>query len=75
MKPIFRLCGAPRSWPAGIAVALSLSSLAIALPARAQYAQTNLVSNIPGLAAITDPRLVNPWGLSRSPTSPFWTSN
>jgi len=75
VKPIFRLCGAPRSWPAGIAVALSLSSLAIALPARAQYAQTNLVSNIPGLAAITDPRLVNPWGLSRSPTSPFWTSN
>lgn len=43
--------------------------------ALAGYVQTNLVSNIAGLATITDPLLVNPWGLSRSPTSPFWTSN
>jgi len=43
--------------------------------AKADYIQTNLVSNIPGLATITDPLLVNPWGISRSPTSPFWTSN
>jgi uncharacterized protein (TIGR03118 family) len=39
------------------------------------FIQTNLVSDIPGLATITDPLLVNPWGLSHSPTSPFWTSN
>jgi uncharacterized protein (TIGR03118 family) len=39
------------------------------------YVQTDLVSDIPGLATITDPLLVNPWGMSRSPTSPFWTSN
>jgi uncharacterized protein (TIGR03118 family) len=37
--------------------------------------QTNLVSDISGLATITDPLLVNPWGLSHSSTSPFWTSN
>ena len=44
--------------------------------AKADYIQTNLVSNIPGLARITEPLLVNPWGISRSPTgSPFWTSN
>jgi uncharacterized protein (TIGR03118 family) len=43
--------------------------------ALAGYIQTNLVSNIPGLATITDPLLVNPWGMSRSSTSPFWTSN
>ena len=58
---------------------VGLTALAVAsaapLPASAQYAQTNLVSNIPGLATLTDPLLVNPWGLSRSPTSPFWTSN
>jgi len=59
----------------GLVAGLSVTSLGISLPASAQYAQTNLVSNIPGLAAITDPHLVNPWGLSRSPTSPFWTSN
>ena len=39
------------------------------------YTQTNLVSNIPGLAANTDPNLVNPRGVSFSATSPFWTSN
>jgi uncharacterized protein (TIGR03118 family) len=44
-------------------------------PAEAAYVQTNLVSDIPGLAIITDPNLQNPWGISRSPTSPFWVSN
>lgn len=39
------------------------------------YAQTNLVSNTPGLAAVTDPNLVNPWGVSFSPTGPFWISD
>jgi uncharacterized protein (TIGR03118 family) len=39
------------------------------------FAQTNLVSDIPGLAATTDPDLVNPWGVSFSPTSPFWVSD
>ena len=39
------------------------------------FVQVNLVSDIPGLATITDPELVNPWGVSHSTTSPFWTSN
>jgi uncharacterized protein (TIGR03118 family) len=41
----------------------------------ADFTQTNLVSDIPDLATITDPQLVNPWGVSHSPTSPFWISN
>jgi uncharacterized protein (TIGR03118 family) len=41
----------------------------------AELVQTNLVSDIPGLATITDPELHNPWGVSHSPTSPFWVSN
>jgi uncharacterized protein (TIGR03118 family) len=41
----------------------------------ADFTQTNLVSTIDKLAKITDPQLVNPWGVSHSPTSPFWTSN
>ena len=41
----------------------------------AGFVQVNLVSDIPKLAAITDPELVNPWGVSHSTTSPFWTSN
>ena len=63
-----------RSRLAGIA-ALSLAAVCVPGPASAQYAQTNLVSSVPGLATITDPRLVNPWGISRTATSPFWTSN
>jgi hypothetical protein len=43
--------------------------------AEADYIQTNLVSDLPGLAALTDPSLVNPWGSSHSATSPFWISN
>lgn len=39
------------------------------------YLQTNLVSDIPGLAQIQDSSLVNPWGVSFSSTSPFWVSN
>jgi uncharacterized protein (TIGR03118 family) len=39
------------------------------------FVQTNLVSDIPGLAKITDSELVNPWGVSHSSTSPFWVSN
>jgi uncharacterized protein (TIGR03118 family) len=35
------------------------------------YQQTNLVSDIPGLAAHTDPRLQNPWGVSLSPDGDF----
>ena len=31
-----------------------------------------LASDQPGVAAVTDPGLINPWGLSASGTSPFW---
>ena len=37
--------------------------------------QTNLVSDLPGVAAVTDPNLVNAWGLSRSSGSPWWVSD
>ena len=39
------------------------------------YQVTNLVSDLPGVAAVTDPDLVNPWGISFSPTGPFWLSD
>jgi uncharacterized protein (TIGR03118 family) len=37
--------------------------------------ETNLVSDLPGVAKNLDPHLVNPWGISESPTSPFWVSD
>ncbi len=39
------------------------------------YTQTNLVSDISGKAPVTDPNLVNPWGLSRASGSPWWVSD
>jgi uncharacterized protein (TIGR03118 family) len=39
------------------------------------YIQHNLVSDVPGLADITDPNLIDPWGMSFSATSPYWVSN
>lgn len=39
------------------------------------FVQTNLVSDLSGVAAVTDPMLKNPWGISHSATSPFWSSN
>ena len=56
------------------ALALGAAS-ASASRAEAAYVQTNLVSNIPGLATISDPNLVNPWGVSYFGASPFWVSN
>jgi uncharacterized protein (TIGR03118 family) len=37
--------------------------------------QTNLVSDLPGVARVQDPNLVNPWGISESGGSPFWISD
>jgi uncharacterized protein (TIGR03118 family) len=62
--------------------ALSLILISIAANSYAQsaspsqhYKQTNLVSDMPGVAAVTDPNLVNPWGLARSSSSPWWVSD
>ncbi|MDQ1717942.1 MAG: hypothetical protein QOE89_1895 [Pseudonocardiales bacterium] len=43
--------------------------------ANRQFLQTNLVSDIPGLAAHTDPNLRNPWGTSTGPGLPIWVSD
>jgi uncharacterized protein (TIGR03118 family) len=44
-------------------------------PVFAQYKRTNLASNQPGVTPSTDPRLINSWGLTALPTSPFWLSD
>src|SRR5262245_48188746 len=41
----------------------------------ANVLQTNLVSDLAGVAMSQDPHLVNPWGISESATSPFWVSD
>jgi len=43
--------------------------------AEGHFEQINLVSDVAGVAQIQDPALVNAWGLSSSPSSPFWVSD
>ncbi len=59
---------------------VALLALAVLIPASQAlagggYVQTNLVSNQPGVAQVTDPNLINPWGISFSGGSPLWVSN
>jgi uncharacterized protein (TIGR03118 family) len=61
-------------WAPRAFLALAWATL-VSTAAGAQYVQTNLVSDIPGLAANTDAQLKNPWGMSFSATSPFWISD
>ena len=53
------------------AMALSMGAISFGQ----HYQQTNLVSGKSGVAPITDPNLVNPWGISRGSGSPWWTSD
>jgi uncharacterized protein (TIGR03118 family) len=58
----------------GIA-SLGMFTLASTLTAQQHYQQHNLVSDVPGVADVTDPNLVNAWGMSRSSGSPWWVSD
>jgi uncharacterized protein (TIGR03118 family) len=69
-----------RSWLIAVAAALALLVLPGMAFARANagvgfYQQTNLTSNLPGIASFTDPNLTNPWGISSAPGGPFWISD
>src|SRR5438270_1712487 len=60
-------------------VAIAVAPSGTASNVNAFY-QTNLVTDIPGLAANADPQLVNPWGISfgtsgQATGSPFWISD
>lgn len=47
----------------------------VVIPPGSAYRQRNFISDIPGLAPVLDPFLVNPWGISASGSSPFWIAN
>ncbi|HLZ80946.1 MAG TPA: TIGR03118 family protein [Ktedonobacteraceae bacterium] len=69
-----------RSWLVAIALTLTLFAIPGMVFVRANtgggfYQQTNLVSNLPGIAKFTDPNLTNPWGISSAPGGPFWVSD
>jgi uncharacterized protein (TIGR03118 family) len=63
-----------KAWKLAIAAAIALTARPSATLAQ-HYTQTNLVSDTVGGAPTHDPSLINPWGLSRSSTSPWWVAN
>jgi uncharacterized protein (TIGR03118 family) len=40
-----------------------------------KYQQVNLISDLPGTALLQDTNLVNAWGISFGPATPFWVSD
>src|SRR4051812_1271941 len=63
----------------GLAAASLGATFAVTAPASAgagnSFAVTPLVSDQPGVAATTDPSLVNAWGMSQGPSTPVWVSD
>ncbi len=62
----------------GTALAVVAAAAAPAARAELVFQQTNLVTdpNPPGVTVpLQDPNLINPWGVSYSPTGPFWISD
>lgn len=60
----------------GLAMAAALMTLAaVSHAAQTRYAQSNLVSDLPGVAQLQDTNLVNSWGISFSATTPFWIAD
>jgi uncharacterized protein (TIGR03118 family) len=60
---------------AAVAIAAVLAGSVAAAPQDNVFTVTNLVTDSGTSAPIVDPSLVNPWGLSAGPTTPWWTSN
>jgi uncharacterized protein (TIGR03118 family) len=63
-----------RSFVLGV-IAASFICSSTAYAQANSYKQTNLVSDTAGMAAHTDPNLINPWGISFLPGNPFWIAN
>src|SRR5947209_8784956 len=61
-------------WPPLLTAALALGLLP-GLSRAGLFTTINLVSDVPGVAQVTDPNLVNAWGIGLSGGSPFWISN
>lgn len=58
-----------------LALALATSLLASSAVAQNSYTQSNLTSDLPGVAANTDPQLINPWAIAFFPGAPFWVAD
>jgi uncharacterized protein (TIGR03118 family) len=66
-----------KSLAAGLAIAAVVLVAAVPIPAAVDNAHSvqALVSDVSGAASTTDANLVNPWGLTASPSSPWWVAD
>ena len=62
------------SLPLALVLSVGLQAAPAAAVAEKEYAVHPLVSNVAGAAHI-DPNLINAWGLTASPTSPWWVAD
>ena len=60
---------------AAVAIAASLAGSVQAAPQDNAFTVTNLVTDSGSSAPVVDPSLVNGWGLSAGPTTPWWVSD
>ncbi len=60
---------------AQVLVLLSAGLSQLAFAQTNVYQRHNLISDLKGVADITDANLTNPWGIALTATSPFWISN
>jgi len=59
----------------GLIVGAAPAQARQAIDQASAYDQTNLVSDIPGAAQVTDANLINAWGMSAGPATPVWVSD
>ena len=70
-----------RRWVASLAVLVAAGAIGAPIAGSAsgqspnEFTQTNLISDIPGVARVTDPNLVNPWGQALDPLSDWFSDN
>ncbi len=62
-------------WSLAATLFVTFFSLGSASAQTNSFKQTNLTSDTAGLAANTDPELVNPWGIAFFPGQPFWIAD
>src|SRR5438552_12114448 len=70
LRRVSRSRSAQRPFPRRLAP----EHLATRLLPAVNFTQTNLVSDLPGMAKMTDPNLVNPWGIALGTNSGLWVA-
>jgi uncharacterized protein (TIGR03118 family) len=63
------------SLPVAMALLIGLPGAPVLAAADNTYTVHPLASNVAGMAPHTDPNLVNAWGLTAGPTSPWWVAD